>query len=985
MIARNTEIFSASGTMPTTPHPLPFRSPRRLTGGAWLVFAIAPLMASASEPFHERFDAAVPTWKVVGPAGDTRVLQHTRQRSAGRQLGAEYLQFVSRDDGTRIRLEHAVPKARVFDEVTARLWIRSGHPGWVFGVVITLPGVIDPETEKPAEIILPGDVYTTAGAWQELRVQTTDRLIKQKIVLLRARLGGAVDPGEMVTTRVVLASALPRQECDLLIDDLQFGPIVAPTADAIQPVDFSVQSTTAVPPISFRLDRLQVGGAPYFPRIVRHRNEAPESLAKLGFNTVWIADHTDTSLLAGLRKQALWAAATPPQPQSETGDALNAQAAGLVPFTASSDGVLCWMLGARVEGEERSRLVHWIEQIEMADRRQNRPIAVDVMGEERLFSRDVGWLGSSRHSLQTTFSLQEYRDWLSERRSLARPGAFCWTWIQTEPSPALQALGTEKGASPVLEPEQIRLQTYAALAAGCKALGFWTSTPLDEDSPLVRERALQLQQLNYELSLMEPLLATTSSTTREICQARTPGSVDPGRNVPIGVSLPNHIEREGQLRAHTHQQQQRQREATELSVTIMRCDFGTLVLPMWLESQSQFVPSQSAAQEVTFTIPGTGATATAWEITTTEITNLRSELVTGGRRITLPRLDQTAMILVTNDLKRKDLLVRQVQAIQAASAAANVELARLKFARVAKVHESLQTLAPPVPDGAQLIGRARLRLDRAEAALQARDYHTARLNAGETLQALRILQRAYWDEAVRSLSSPVSSPYTMCFQTLPQHWKMIAEFGRSRSRESRNLLPSGEFEDLDTLIAEGWKNEQHIPEELRARAELFPSGRSSRYALRLACEPAAGASPPRHLERTAITFTTPPIPARAGQLLHISGWVKVRQSITGHQDGLMIYDSLLGKPGALRFHQAGNWTKFELLREPHESTDWTLTIALTGMGDILVDDLRIVPQETWPEGISPNDPPKIEPAGGRGLFERLPRLPTFSPLPRRQE
>jgi hypothetical protein len=304
---------------------------------------------------------------------------------------------------------------------------------------------------------------------------------------------------------------------------------------------------------------------------------------------------------------------------------------------------------------------------------------------------------------------------------------------------------------------------------------------------------------------------------------------------------------------------------------------------------------------------------------------------------------------------------------------------------VAKVHEALQTLAPPVPDGPQLLGRARLRLDRAETALKAQDYHTARVSAGEAMQALRILQRAHWDDAVRSLSSPVSSPYSMCFQTLPEHWKLIADFGRSRSRESRNLLPAGEFEDLDTLIAEGWKNEQHVPDELRARAELFPSGRSSRYSLRMACEPAAGVTAPRHLERTAVTFTTPPIPARVGQILHISGWVKIRQPITGHRDGLMIYDSLLGKPGALRFHQTVGWTKFELLREPHESTDFTLTIALTGMGDILVDDLRIVPQEQWPETVSPSDPPKIEPASGTGLFDRLPRLPTFSPLPRRRE
>ncbi len=955
--------------------------PRQCYG--WMVVAavvLAPLVLLAAEPFHEPFDAAVATWKFHDRSGAVRVLQHARQRSRGHQQGAEQLRLLARAEGTRMRLEHAVPAARVFDEVAARVWVRSDHPGWVIGVVIVTPKIIDEETQKPVEITLAGDVYSDVGQWQELRVQTADKVVQDKLRTLRGRLGGAVDTGEMYVDRVLLACPLPNQECEVLIDDLRLAPIVTPAS--IDLISGNIDTTPTTPAVAFRLDRLQVDDRPFFPRLVLHRNESPETLAALGFNTVWVADYTDTSMLAALRKQHLWAAATPPQPQAESGDALSSHAAGLVPFSSSSDAVLCWMLGTRIEGEERSRLVHWIEQIEMADRRRNRPIAIDVLGEERLFSRDVGWLGSSRHSLQTTFSLVEYREWLSERRSLARPGAFCWTWIQTEPTPALQSLGSFKSAVPVLEPEQIRLQTYAALAAGSRAVGFWTTTALDDDSPMAKERACALQQLNLELGLMEPWLATASGLTRIPCTAQIPGAVDPTRNLPIGRSFSNTLHRDGQLRAHAQQQRLKQNDADELSAAVLRTEYGTLILPLWLEHQSQFVPAQSAAQEVTLTVAGAGETATAWEVSTTDVSSLRSEPVAGGRRITLPRLDQTAMIWLTNEPKWKDSLLARVQAIKSASAAASVELARLKFARVAKVHEALQTLAPQVPDGAQLIGRARLRLDRAEAALRARDDHTARLAAGETLQALRILQRAHWDEAVRSLSSPVSSPYTMCFQTLPEHWKLIAEIGRSRSRESRNLLPSGEFEDLDTLIAEGWRNEQHVPDELRARAELFPSGRSSRYSLRMACEPAAGVTPPRHLERTAITLTTPPIAASAGQILHISGWVKIRQPVTGHRDGLMIYDSLLGKPGALRFHDSSGWTKFELLREPPESTEWTLTFALTGMGDILLDDLRIVPQEPWRDESAPNDRQKVEPASGTRLFDRLPRLPSFSP-PRR--
>jgi hypothetical protein len=49
------------------------------------------------------------------------------------------------------------------------------------------------------------------------------------------------------------------------------------------------------------------------------------------------------------------------------------------------------------------------------------------------------------------------------------------------------------------------------------------------------------------------------------------------------------------------------------------------------------------------------------------------------------------------------------------------------------------------------------------------------------MQLLRILQHAHWSDAAHRLYSPVSSPHTLCFQTLPDHWNMIARFGRTLS------------------------------------------------------------------------------------------------------------------------------------------------------------------------------------------------------------
>jgi hypothetical protein len=61
----------------------------------------------------------------------------------------------------------------------------------------------------------------------------------------------------------------------------------------------------------------------------------------------------------------------------------------------------------------------------------------------------------------------------------------------------------------------------------------------------------------------------------------------------------------------------------------------------------------------------------------------------------------------------------------------------------------------------------------AEKALERRDFDAARQMAADAMQLQRILQRAHWNDAVRKLSSPVSSPYAISFQTLPEHWRLI--------------------------------------------------------------------------------------------------------------------------------------------------------------------------------------------------------------------
>jgi hypothetical protein len=932
----------------------------------------------AAEPLQFRFDDLRPSWTWRADRTEVRLLKHERDRTAGRESGGEMVEFVARNKEAVVRLDHQVPPCRVLDELEASVWVRPSQPGWWLEVRVVTTGIRDPVTNQPASFFLKSDVARDPARWQRLRCRTADREIRQQLVLLRGQFPGNGDPGEMYVDQVVLACRTDATSpSTLVIDDLELSPVVPAT---VAEAEETPAAPSQFPPVEFPMDRIQIDGRPFFPRILRDHGETAATLAETGCNLIWVNDVQNSARLKGLADQRLWALATPPRPHDDAGDPLSAKSAGLVPFTAATDPVLCWLMGVRLNGGDRERTVDWIEQVRAADRRRNRPIMAEVTEQERLFSRDVQLLGLSRHVLQTTLSLPDYRDWLAEHRALARPGAYCWTWIQCEPSPASVQATSAWAALPQLEPEQIRLQVYAALGAGCRGIGFWTSQPVDANDPAARERFLAIKQINLELELLEPWLATVGSVSRIPCQLQPTGSSDDAPSPRRKLSNPS-AAAQNLLGAIGGRANEADAGTPGLSATVLRTDYGTLVLPMWLEPSSQFVPAQAAGHNLTFVVPGAEETAAAYEVSPTRIVSLGKaahDRKAGGRQVTLTTFDQTAIVWLTSNQQHVETMRQRIAGLQKASATVELELAKRKLDRVGQVDQQLQEVGARVADGPQIVGRAKLRLERAQVAFQSGDYHDARVKSDEALQLLRILQRLHWDDALKHVTSPVSSPYAVCFQTLPDHWRLVGHIGRSAVRDGRNLLSSGEFEDRDTLVAEGWEHTQADHEGLHASAELIPGGHKGRYALRLVCAPMAGQDPSLPTQ-PAVSYLTPKLHVRAGQLLHISGWVKLEKPIVGSRDGLQIHESLLGRTGALRYRDATDWTRFELLREVVTTGDWRLTMSLTGLGEARIDDLQVIALEPVREEASVSDPPVIQPVGGNGLLDRLPKLPGFSP------
>ena len=273
------------------------------------------------------------------------------------------------------------------------------------------------------------------------------------------------------------------------------------------------------------------------------------------------------------------------------------------------------------------------------------------------------------------------------------------------------------------------------------------------------------------------------------------------------------------------------------------------------------------------------------------------------------------------------------------------ELARARFALVERVHAELTSLGQGSPQGASLIETARGQLAAAERALAANDLNAPHMTAAAARAAIRplaALERADWERVVRGLSSPTAHPLAVCYQTLPAYARFVASSGGSTPLP--NVLPAGDFEDLNVGRGVGWQRYEHQTLGVVSEAELSrdaPHGGG--FSLKLVVRPIDETATDLTVESAPQWITSPSVMVGAAQWIRIRGFVRVPRPITGSHDGLLIRDSLTGEALAERIRHTNGWREFELLRiAPRDSQVW-VTFALTGLGEAWIDDVTIEP------------------------------------------
>lgn len=140
----------------------------------------------------------------------------------------------------------------------------------------------------------------------------------------------------------------------------------------------------------------------------------------------------------------------------------------------------------------------------------------------------------------------------------------------------------------------------------------------------------------------------------------------------------------------------------------------------------------------------------------------------------------------------------------------------------------------------------------------------------------------------------------------------------------------------------GWRHFQHLTPGIQSAADLVPdAAHSGRLGLHLTARTVNPEHPPATIETPPLWVTSPAVPLAAGQIVRIHGWVNVPTAITGSVDGLLVVESLTGEEMALRIDKTKGWQEFTMLRTVPQAGPLMLTLSMTGLGEVRLDDLSI--------------------------------------------
>ncbi len=950
--------------------------------------------ADGAGVLRDGFESETPAWRQEKTDSQVRLFAHDRSaRSTRDGQRSEHFQFEA-GPGAGFYFSYGLPKVPITPNLTASIQVRSDRSGvQILGKVI-LPGDVDPETNQPSFVLIPGTILDASDRWQRLELIDLPLAVERQARVLRAATKRKVDLDGAYLDRLIVNLYGGPGSTEVFLDDLRVGPVavglvadfersirgrdegVLPPLPSSRPdVAGGADADPKGPGRAIRLDggTLTRRGYPWFPTIVRAPGVDPSRLRRAGFDVLALpVDADPEAVKEAVAKDLLLQPEVDADPPGSGPDP--DRAGRLLEAFPARDAVafvsLGRALGLGIDLEARRRERDRVRDVAQALRKGKGPPDLstgEVGGHFASYARapdQLDLLGVRPLGWGTTQEPQDFFRYLEQRRNLValeNADALVYSWIPMAPDPAFRSAiwGLDRPPSwgvPRVQPDQLRLFAYLAISAGCRGLGF--DADLDVTQGAGRSLLIEAAFLNEEIDLFEWLLADTGKSITAV------------KTYPPTPPEPPPIQGVTNVRSSVKKRPEQPANPTIRAMAFGTKDRrGTLLVVADYAKHAQYQPPQMAMKDLKIIVRGLDD-AQAYEVSPGNVATLDRVRVPGGLQITVPEFGGTSLIYLTTDGARVVEIQRAVAAVRPSAVGLAIEQAQIQLAWVAEIHRLLVEDGHPMAEGDELLLTAQRQIKSAQDAQERQDYEVAWEEARRSIRPLQILMRYQWDQAIAAIKKtlndptlacgpavregetkpiprvidPVAVPPAVTFGTLPQAW--IWEDRIRRGRLSKNLLPSGDFERAGVLKGAGWTDESYEIEGVSAGIVINPGGSTSgKSALRLSGPPVDKATAdkmPPFRDQPVAAVRTPPIKVYAEEVVRISVMVMMTYGTVNGAGGLIVRDSLGGEPLEFRSSLAiPGWHEVVLYRRVPADGEMTVLLGYAGVQGCQFDDLKV--------------------------------------------
>ena len=982
---------------------------------------------TSSAVIRDGFEGPAKVWRREESDVPIEIFTHERTKRIAREgVQSEFFEFKA-GIGGGLYYSYALPPIPITDALTISLSVRSNRTGMQFLARVVLPADIDPDSGQPSFVLIPGSSYEGTERWQKLELNDMMPAIERQARVLRASSKRKVSLDGAFLERLVVNIYGGEGQTEVYLDDLVIGPVppdladaharqvrgeaVSPAADESGPLARVVsdgnQPATAPPPrnfpgaaerIKFDRNRFTLDGYPWFPTMIRGFDADPSLIRQLGANVAVVPvdaneEYLDTAIQSGLFLLPELGGTSDADPitglyktRPVDPDRLVAAATNF----SRKEYVFSWslannlgedldMAGRKLQLRRVREAITAFHQVKPGGSPFTTGTVLGMLPEYSRIPENLDMIGIPATTWATIRSPFEPLHYLEQRRLLtarSNPDALIFSEIDVTAPPIYKRniWGLDRppeGGIPRVQPEQVRLATYTAIAAGCRALSFRADGDLSQGPG--RMNSIEIAFLNEEIDLLEPILA------------------DPDRSVTmLPVYMPEPVPAPPQtfLQQNTSTATRTPTIKEQLPNSFLQAAAiptkdrrGVLLMVSDYSPYSQYQPPQSAVNKLRLRVPAAND-AIAYLISPGGVKPLNSVRVPGGHDITLDDFGLTAIVLMTTNAELKDQIELAVNRIRPMAISFAIEQAQIQRAWVAEIDYQLRLDGHPQRDWADLIATADSLIKSARDALEREDYPTAWDEARRASRPLRILMRehfmAAYDAIIKVLNDqdlpcgpevypgqkkpqprivgPMVAAPLASFNTLPQAWQWH-DWIRT-GRLGRNVLPSGEFDfkSKDDLLDAGWTLEGYETEDVDTQVVVAEGGMSQIHQgkdkgsfLSLRPSPRKGLQIDSIIpfaDHPIVAVRSPSVPVRAGEMYQISVMANMTNSTVPGNGGLIVRDSIGGERLQYRTPHGlpDVWFQIVYYRRIPADGELNVTLGLAAVsGVVSLDDLRIVP------------------------------------------